>query len=158
MLESLEGKILPGIAALSINRENPSFYLVFFCCFHVKQKSKGLCSYSQVETLITLQLVMNKSLGRQFRETVRNEIATIYEGLPVDEPDLIRHLVPEAFTGWRHGRNIIWFRKIASTIFNSSKINLHDHKYCTLLEEKMMRLWQSIFDKIRLVNWNISRK
>jgi len=44
---------------------------------------------------------------------VRNQIATIYEGLPLDEPRFtLRHLVPEAFTGFgRHGRNIIWFRK-----------------------------------------------
>lgn len=44
---------------------------------------------------------------------VREEIATIYEGLPLDEPRFtLRNLDPKAFTGFgRHGRNIIWFRK-----------------------------------------------
>ncbi len=44
---------------------------------------------------------------------VRNQIASNYEGLPLDEPRFtLRHLVPDAFTGFgRHGRNIIWFRK-----------------------------------------------
>jgi len=44
---------------------------------------------------------------------VRNEIATVYEGLPLDEPRFsLRYLEPKAFTGFgRHGRNILWFVK-----------------------------------------------
>ena len=44
---------------------------------------------------------------------MRTNIATIYEGLPLDEPRFtLRYLSPEAFTGFgRHGRNILWFRK-----------------------------------------------
>ena len=46
-------------------------------------------------------------------EVVRTNIATIYDGLPLDEPRFtLRYLSPEAFTGFgRHGRNILWFRK-----------------------------------------------
>ena len=61
-----------------------------------------------------LTVVMKKSQWNgTLGETVRNEIATVYEGLPLDEPRFtIRHLVPKAFTGFgRHGRNILWFRK-----------------------------------------------
>lgn len=45
--------------------------------------------------------------------TVRQEIATIYEGLPLDEPRFtLRYLEPKAFTGFgRHGRNILWCKK-----------------------------------------------
>ena len=61
-----------------------------------------------------LTVVMKKSQWNgTLGETVRNEIATVYEGLPLDEPRFtVRHLVPKAFTGFgRHGRNILWFRK-----------------------------------------------
>ena len=88
----------------------------------------------------------NGSLG----ETVRNEIATVYEGLPLDEPRFtIRHLVPEAFTLGVMEEILFGLEKTALIAFNSSKISLLDHKYWPLLEEKMMRLWQSIFVKMQ---------
>lgn len=61
-----------------------------------------------------ITIVMSKSqwdgvLG----EFVRDELASPYEGLPLDEPRFsLRHLSPKAFSGFgRHGRNIIWFLK-----------------------------------------------
>lgn len=66
-------------------------------------------------TVVMKKSQWNGSLG----ETVRNEIATVYEGLPLDEPRFtVRHLVPKAFSGFgRHGRNIIWFRKDSINLF-----------------------------------------
>ena len=67
-----------------------------------------------------LTVVMKKSQWNgTLGETVRNEIATVYEGLPLDEPRFtVRHLVPKAFSGFgRHGRNIIWFRKDSINLF-----------------------------------------
>ncbi|MEL0274309.1 MAG: DUF4837 family protein [Flavobacteriaceae bacterium] len=85
--------------------------LFLFSCETKKQKAFVPDSSGNINhlTVVMKKNAWNGSLG----ETVRNEIATVYEGLPLDEPRFtIRHLVPEAFTGFgRHGRNIIWFRK-----------------------------------------------
>lgn len=85
--------------------------LVLFSCETKKQKAFVPDSSGNINHLT---VVMNKSAWNgRLGETVRNEIATIYEGLPLDEPRFtLRHLVPKAFTGFgRHGRNIIWFKK-----------------------------------------------
>ena len=85
--------------------------LVLFSCESKKQKAFVPDSSGNINHLT---VVMNKSAWNgRLGETVRNEIATIYEGLPLDEPRFtLRHLVPKAFTGFgRHGRNIIWFKK-----------------------------------------------
>ena len=61
-----------------------------------------------------ITVVMQKSAWEgNLGKIVRNEIASIYEGLPIDEPRFtLRYLEPEAFTGFgRHGRNVLWFRK-----------------------------------------------
>ncbi|MGB1449239.1 MAG: DUF4837 family protein [Flavobacteriaceae bacterium] len=60
-------------------------------------------------TVVMKKSAWNGSLGA----VVRSEIATIYEGLPLDEPRFtLRHLAPQAFSGFgRNGRNILWFRK-----------------------------------------------
>lgn len=58
-------------------------------------------------------VVMKKSAWEgDLGETVRKEIATVYEGLPLDEPSFtLRYLEPTAFTGFgRHGRNVLWCR------------------------------------------------
>ncbi|MDA8924418.1 DUF4837 family protein [Flavobacteriaceae bacterium] len=64
--------------------------------------------------LNNITVVMPKSFWEgSLGKTVHNEIATLYEGLPIDEPRFtLRYLEPKAFTGFgRHGRNVIWFRK-----------------------------------------------
>ena len=52
-------------------------------------------------------------------ETVRNEIATIYEGLPMDEPRFsLKQLHPKIFDGFaRNSRNILWFIKDSTPSF-----------------------------------------
>ena len=58
-------------------------------------------------------VVMKKSAWEgDLGNTVREEIATVYEGLPLDEPSFtLRYLEPTAFTGFgRHGRNVLWCR------------------------------------------------
>ena len=85
--------------------------LLLLSCETKKQKAFIPDSSGNINhlTVVMKKSQWNGALG----ETVRNEIATVYEGLPLDEPRFsIRHLVPAAFTGFgRHGRNIIWFRK-----------------------------------------------
>lgn len=59
-----------------------------------------------------LTVVMSpKNWEGKLGSTVRNEIATVYEGLPLDEPRFsLGYLAPKAFTGFgRQGRNIMWF-------------------------------------------------
>ena len=85
--------------------------ILFFSCETKKQQAFVPDSSGNINhlTVVMKKSQWNGVLG----ETVRNEIATVYEGLPLDEPKFtVRHLVPAAFTGFgRHGRNIIWFRK-----------------------------------------------
>ena len=64
--------------------------------------------------LNNITIVMKKTAWEgDLGKIVRDEIATTYEGLPIDEPRFtLRYLEPKAFTGFgRHGRNVIWFRK-----------------------------------------------
>ena len=88
-----------------------SIVFIFMACESKKQQAYIPDSSGNINHVT---VVMKKSdwtgaLGR----LVREEIATVYEGLPLDEPRFsLRHLDPKAFTGFgRHGRNIIWFRK-----------------------------------------------
>ena len=54
-----------------------------------------------------------KSWQGALGDAVKNKIATVYEGLPLDEPRFtLRYMSPKNFTGFaRHGRNILWFKK-----------------------------------------------
>ena len=54
-----------------------------------------------------------KSWQGALGDAVKNQIATVYEGLPLDEPRFtLRYMSPKNFTGFaRHGRNILWFKK-----------------------------------------------
>ncbi len=86
--------------------------LLLLSCETKKQKAFVPDSSGNINhlTVVMKKNQWNGALG----ETVRNEIATVYEGLPLDEPRFsIRHLVPAAFTGFgRHGRRtLFWFRK-----------------------------------------------
>ena len=53
-------------------------------------------------------------------DAVRDEIATIYEGLPMDEPRFsLKQLHPKAFDGFaRNSRNILWFKKDSLAAFD----------------------------------------
>lgn len=54
-----------------------------------------------------------KSWQGNLGDIVREQIAPIYEGLPLDEPRFtLRYMSPSNFTAFaRHGRNILWFQK-----------------------------------------------
>ena len=56
-------------------------------------------------------------------DAVRDEIATLYEGLPMDEPKFsLKQLHPKAFTGFaRNSRNILWFKKDSLSSFELSQ-------------------------------------
>ena len=53
-------------------------------------------------------------------DAVRDEIATIYEGLPMDEPRFsLKQLHPKALDGFaRNSRNILWFKKDSLASFD----------------------------------------
>ena len=61
----------------------------------------------------------NGTLG----EKVREKMGSIYEGLPLDEPQFsIKHMTPEVFNGFaRQSRNIIWFQKDSISRFQLAK-------------------------------------
>ncbi len=64
--------------------------------------------------LNSVTVVMSNSLWEgELGEVVRNEIASIYEGLPIDEPQFsLKQIPPKVFEGFaRNSRNILWFRK-----------------------------------------------
>ena len=52
-------------------------------------------------------------------DAVRDEIATIYEGLPMDEPQFsLKQLHPKAFKDFaRNSRNVLWFKKDSLSSF-----------------------------------------
>ncbi len=56
-------------------------------------------------------------------EVIREQIAPIYEGLPLDEPTFtLRYMEPEAFTGFgRHARNILWLVKSDQNTFQMAQ-------------------------------------
>ena len=69
--------------------------LLLLSCETKKQKAFVPDSSGNINhlTVVMKKNQWNGALG----ETVRNEIATVYEGLPLDEPRFsIRHLVPAA--------------------------------------------------------------
>lgn len=85
--------------------------VLLIACQNKKQQAFVPDSSGNINHLTVV--MKNSEWNGPLGETVRNEIATVYEGLPLDEPRFtLRHLVPKAFTGFgRHGRNIIWCRK-----------------------------------------------
>lgn len=85
--------------------------IAFFSCESGKQQAYVPDSSGNLNNIT---IVMQKTAWEGYLgKIVRDEIATIYEGLPIDEPRFtLRYLEPKAFTGFgRHGRNVIWFRK-----------------------------------------------
>ena len=79
--------------------------VVLFSCEDKPQKAFVPDSSGNINHLTVV--MKKKAWQGALGEIVRKEIATIYEGLPLDEPRFtLRYLEPEAFTGFgRHGRN-----------------------------------------------------
>lgn len=97
--------------------------LVFFlfACDTGKQQAYIPDSSGNINHLTVV--MSTKNWEGKLGSTVRNEIATVYEGLPLDEPRFtLRYLDPKAFTGFgRHGRNIMWFVKDTVNQFQLAK-------------------------------------
>ena len=100
--------------------KNVFLFLIAFVVFSCENKPQQAFVPDSSGNINHLTVVMNKKAWQgALGETVRNQIATVYEGLPLDEPRFsLRYLEPEAFTGFgRHGRNILWFRTSAENKF-----------------------------------------
>ena len=100
--------------------KNVFLFLIAFVVFSCENKLQQAFVPDSSGNINHLTVVMNKKAWQgALGETVRNQIATVYEGLPLDEPRFsLRYLEPEAFTGFgRHGRNILWFRTSAENKF-----------------------------------------
>ena len=91
--------------------------LLLSACSSKKEQSYVTASNGNLNhvTVVMNDEEWNGELG----ETVRNEIASIYEGLPIDEPRFsLRHLHPTSFEGFfRNSRNILWFKKDSLSSF-----------------------------------------
>ena len=100
--------------------KNVFLFLIVFVVFSCENKPQQAFVPDSSGNINHLTVVMNKKAWQgALGETVRNQIATVYEGLPLDEPRFsLRYFEPEAFTGFgRHGRNILWFRTSAENKF-----------------------------------------
>lgn len=100
--------------------KNVFLFLIASVVFSCENKPQQAFVPDSSGNINHLTVVMNKKAWQgALGETVRNQIATVYEGLPLDEPRFsLRYLEPEAFTGFgRHGRNILWFRTSAENKF-----------------------------------------
>ena len=100
--------------------KNVFLFLIAFVVFSCENKPQQAFVPDSSGNINHLTVVMSKKAWQgALGETVRNQIATVYEGLPLDEPRFsLRYLEPEAFTGFgRHGRNILWFRTSAENKF-----------------------------------------
>ncbi|MGB1444210.1 MAG: DUF4837 family protein [Flavobacteriaceae bacterium] len=100
--------------------KNVFLFLIAIVLFSCENKPKQAFVPDSSGNINHLTVVMNKKAWQgALGETVRNQIATVYEGLPLDEPRFsLRYLEPEAFTGFgRHGRNILWFITSAENKF-----------------------------------------
>lgn len=85
-------------------------FIFFFLSCNTKKQQAYIPDSSGNINHLTIVMSPSNWEGK-LGSTVRNEIATVYEGLPLDEPRFtLRFLDPKAFTGFgRHGRNIMWF-------------------------------------------------
>ena len=70
-------------------------------------------------TVVMPSIDWNGFLGQK----VRDEIGSVYEGLPIDEPQFsLKHMNPEVFSGFaRQSRNILWFQKDSISRFQLAK-------------------------------------
>ena len=95
-----------------MNKQRISFLvLIGILLFGCKSKTDKPFVVDSSGNINNINVVMTQSQWNgQLGQLVRDHIATVFEGLPLDEPRFtLRHIVPEAFTGFgRNGRNIIW--------------------------------------------------
>lgn len=115
----------------------------------------------------------NGKLGQK----VRDEIGSVYEGLPVDEPQFsLKYMNPDIFTGFaRQSRNIIWFQKDSISRFQLAKDQFAKPQIVCLitgedpdsqgfyLEENSTLLKQTILEnerkeKIRRINKSLTNE
>ena len=89
------------------------FFVILISCNSKKDRSKAFVPESS-GNLNYVTIVMNKSdWDSTLGNTVRKSMGSIYEGLPLDEPQFsLRYLNPHVFSGFaRQNRNIVWFQK-----------------------------------------------
>ena len=100
-----------------------SLIFILCACNSKIDKSKGFVPKSS-GNLNNITVVMpivdwNGALGQK----VRDEMGSIYEGLPIDEPQFsLKYMTSEVFNGFaRQSRNIIWFQKDSIPRFQLAK-------------------------------------
>ena len=148
-----------------------SLIFILYACNSKTDSSKGFVPQSS-GNLNNISVVMpikdwNGALGQK----VRNEIGSVYEGLPIDEPQFsLKYMNPEVFNGFaRQSRNIIWFQKDSISRFQLAKDQFAKPQIVCLitgedsdsqafsLEENSILLKQTILEnerkeKIRRIN------
>tara|TARA_B100001109_G_scaffold243802_1_gene229942 strand:+ start:65 stop:1036 length:972 start_codon:yes stop_codon:yes gene_type:complete len=100
-----------------------SLIFILCACNSKIDRSKGFVPKSS-GNLNNITVVMpivdwNGALGKK----VRDEMGSIYEGLPIDEPQFsLKYMTSEVFKGFaRQSRNIIWFQKDTIPRFQLAK-------------------------------------
>ena len=100
-----------------MNKQILILAFIFTACSSKKEQRYVPVSNGNLNQVTVV--MSNEEWSGTLGETVRNEIATIYEGLPMDEPRFsLKQLHPKAFNGFaRNSRNILWFKKSSNPSF-----------------------------------------
>jgi len=100
----------------------PIAFFLFSCGSNTDQSQAFVPESSGNLNHITVVMPENDWKGA-LGEKVREEMGTIYEGLPLDEPQYsLYYMNPAAFSGFaRQSRNIIWFQKDSTARFQLAK-------------------------------------
>ena len=100
-----------------MNKQILILAFIFTACSSKKEQRYVSVSNGNLNQVTVV--MSNEEWSGTLGETVRNEIATIYEGLPMDEPRFsLKQLHPKAFNGFaRNSRNILWFKKSSNPSF-----------------------------------------
>ena len=148
-----------------------SLIFILCACNSKSDRAKGFVPQSSGNlnniTIVMPVIDWNGTLGKK----VRNEIGSVYEGLPIDEPQFsLKYMTPEVFKGFaRQSRNIIWFQKDSISRFQLAKDQFAKPQIVCLitgedsdsqafsLEENLILLKQTILEnerkeKIRRIN------
>ena len=154
-----------------------SLIFILCACNSKYDRSKGYVPQSSGNlnniTVVMPTIDWNGKLGQK----VRDEIGSVYEGLPVDEPQFsLKYMNPEVFTGFaRQSRNIIWFQKDSISRFQLAKDQFAKPQIVCLitgedpdsqgfyLEENSTLLKQTILEnerkeKIRRINKSLTNE
>ena len=100
-----------------------SLIFILYACNSKFDRTKGFVPQSSGNlnniTVVMPTIDWNGALGQK----VRDEIGSVYEGLPVDEPQFsLKYMNPEVFSGFaRQSRNILWFQKDSISRFQLAK-------------------------------------